>query len=272
VSQEVVELSQVQLDGLIARVEQAAEHDLALSGEDLRLLLKALLMLTELQAHMADTEMTLRKLRKLAGIVASSEKYKDVVPEALANKPKPKPKRPRTNPKKPKDKSEQPIHQRCDHKIEGLAKGQPCPECERGKLYQYEPALVLRITGQTPLTSVQHVLERLHARRLQVRASCLRQTAPTFPPALQYVRGVFHRRGTTGGDLGWSARAALRLYGAGTRNGFRQRLFVIVPLTIRHCLLACTDGHSEIFCRRAVLPPADAAAAFGDAGKRLDGV
>ena len=45
--------------------------------------------------------------------------------------------------------------------MEGLEKGQRCPDCERGRLYKYDPALVLRISGQTPLTSVQHSLERL---------------------------------------------------------------------------------------------------------------
>jgi transposase len=53
------------------------------------------------------------------------------------------------------------IHQRCHHKIEGLQKGQPCPECERGKLYKYGPVTILRISGQTPLTATQHILERL---------------------------------------------------------------------------------------------------------------
>jgi transposase len=53
------------------------------------------------------------------------------------------------------------IHQRCHHKIEGLQKGQPCLECGRGKLYKYGSATILRISGQTPLTVTQHILERL---------------------------------------------------------------------------------------------------------------
>lgn len=71
-----------------------------------------------------------------------------MVPQALAKKAKAKPKRRRRDSNKPKEKSELPIHQRCHHEIEGLAKGQACPECERGKLYKYEPALVFGHAGE----------------------------------------------------------------------------------------------------------------------------
>ena len=70
------------LDGLIERVREAAEHNLALSGEDLQLLLNALLMLAQLQARMSDQDITLHKLRKLAGIVNASEKLSVVLPPA----------------------------------------------------------------------------------------------------------------------------------------------------------------------------------------------
>ena len=152
-----IELSQAELDGLIERVREAAEHNLALSGEDLQLLLNALLMLAQLQARMSDQDITLHKLRKLAGIVNASEKLSVVLPPAAkpANKPKKPP------PKEPKAEPERVIHARRRHALEGLEKGQRCPECGRGTLYQYEPAVVLRISGQTPLTSTQHILERL---------------------------------------------------------------------------------------------------------------
>ena len=159
-SEAPIALNAGQLDGLIRRVQEAGEHELALSGDDLRLLLNALLMLTELQNQMAAQDMTIRKLRKLAGIVKNSEQLKDLVPGAITSDKPDKGKTPRKN--KPKTKSEKPPPPaRCFHNIEGLEKGQACPECERGKLYKYEPALVLRISGQTPLTSVQHILERL---------------------------------------------------------------------------------------------------------------
>ncbi|XAG09842.1 hypothetical protein NM432_18280 (plasmid) [Vibrio metschnikovii] len=36
------------------------------------------------------------------------------------------------------------------HKLDDLKKGDSCPECQKGKLYKYEPATLLRITGQSP--------------------------------------------------------------------------------------------------------------------------
>lgn len=53
------------------------------------------------------------------------------------------------------------VHERCEHTLEGLEKGQRCPECARETLYQYTPAVALRISGQTPLKSTQPILERL---------------------------------------------------------------------------------------------------------------
>jgi hypothetical protein len=152
------ELSQAELDGLIARVKEAAAHNLALSGEDLQLLLNALLMLAQLQERMADHDITLHKLRKLAGIVSASEKLSAVLPGAGA--PAKKPKKPKKKPPRTAN-AERVIHERRRHALEGLEKGQRCPACLRGTLYKYEPAVVLRISGQTPLISTQHLLERL---------------------------------------------------------------------------------------------------------------
>lgn len=151
------ELSQAELDGLIERVKQAAEYGLALSAEDLQLLLNALVMLAQLQAEMAEQDITLHKLRKLAGIVKSSEKLRDIVPGETPKKPAPRPK-PKPAAKPP---TEAVVHERCQHCLTGLEKGQRCPECGRGTLYKYTPAVVLRISGQTPLKSTQHILERL---------------------------------------------------------------------------------------------------------------
>ena len=77
------ELNDDELDALVNRVNEAIEHELSLSVTDLRLLLQALVMLTQLQDRLADHDITLQKLRKLAGIVQSSEKLKDLVPESV---------------------------------------------------------------------------------------------------------------------------------------------------------------------------------------------
>ncbi|MCW8336809.1 hypothetical protein MD483_23720, partial [Vibrio sp. DBSS07] len=34
------------------------------------------------------------------------------------------------------------------HSLDNLKKGETCPECQQGKLYKYDPATLLRITGQ----------------------------------------------------------------------------------------------------------------------------
>ncbi|EGU37797.1 transposase [Vibrio ichthyoenteri ATCC 700023] len=47
------------------------------------------------------------------------------------------------------------------HTLDSLNKGELCPECQQGKLYKYEPATLLRITGQSPFVPDQHIMERL---------------------------------------------------------------------------------------------------------------
>jgi hypothetical protein len=54
---------------LIERLEQAIAHDLALSGEDLQSLLQIVLSFAHLHERLSERDITLHKLRKLAGIV-----------------------------------------------------------------------------------------------------------------------------------------------------------------------------------------------------------
>ena len=107
-----VDLNPAELDALIERVEQAIEHDLALSNEDLRLLLQALLTLAQLQERLQDQAITLSKLRKLAGLVASSEKLRTVVPQATgeASEAAGSSSSPARNPKLPKPPPTPPAH------------------------------------------------------------------------------------------------------------------------------------------------------------------
>ncbi len=159
-TENISEISEKALDELIERVQNAIEHDLALSVADMQLLLHALMTLAYLHERMADKAITLHKLRKLAGIVSASEKLKNVVPDAKAGQPK---RRRKKNSKAKQDSDTATVveHQVCHHKLQDYHKGQTCPECERGKLYKYEPATHLKITGQSPLLSTKHVMERL---------------------------------------------------------------------------------------------------------------
>jgi|GEM_PF-6036449 len=63
-----------QLEALIKRVEHAIAHDLSIEASDLGLLLQAIQTLVCLQQTIEDKNTTLLKLRKLLGMVSSSEK------------------------------------------------------------------------------------------------------------------------------------------------------------------------------------------------------
>lgn len=171
---EFTEIDLKALDALIQRVAEAREYNLALSSEDMRLLLNALMTLAYLQGRLNDKDITLNTLRKLLGMVQSSEKLKDILPDLdAANEPndeeKPDEKPDSENPKKPtqkrrppKPRNNQPVKPAVEHHtLQTLSKGDRCPDCEQGTLYKYEPAQLLRITGNSPYTPVMHVMERL---------------------------------------------------------------------------------------------------------------
>jgi hypothetical protein len=67
------EIDKVALSELIERVEHAIAHDLALSVEDMKLLLSAITTLCTLQEKIEQDDVTLYKLRKLLGMVKQSE-------------------------------------------------------------------------------------------------------------------------------------------------------------------------------------------------------
>ena len=67
-----------ELDALIRRVEEARDHGLALSAADLGLLLNALLTLASVTERLEHDDLTLARMRKLLGIVRSSERLKDL--------------------------------------------------------------------------------------------------------------------------------------------------------------------------------------------------
>jgi transposase len=209
----VTELSAAELDGLIDRVQQAAQHGLALSADDLQLLLSALLLLAQLQTELAEQDITLHKLRKLAGIVKRSEQLKHLAPGRSTSPSASRPAAQRT----PKPPVEPIVHERCTHCLTEVAKGQRCPECGRGTLYNYTPAVVLRISGQTPLKSTQHLLERLRCN------TCGSYFTAALPEAVQ-------QDGPAEQTYGYSARAlmAIQKYFAGApfyRQQTLQQLF-----------------------------------------------
>lgn len=157
-AQDFTDIDSEKLDGLIQRVQEAKEHDLALSPEDCQILLAALKTLAALQERLSDNDITLHKLRKLVGMVRSSE----TMDALLGQKDKKNKKRGHKPPKPNNTKPNVPVKPKVtQHKLDDLNKGDLCPECQQGKLYKYEPATLLRITGQSPFVPEQHVMERL---------------------------------------------------------------------------------------------------------------
>ena len=155
----IIEITIEQLDALTARLEEAIEFDLALSVDDIRLLLTAVRTLASVQGRLADNDVTINKLRKLIGMVQASEKLGHLLGEdKRKGKTSKKPQNKRHN-KSTQKKTIAP--KKVQYTLDELNKGDRCPECETGTLYKYEPAQLLRITGHTPYTPELHLSERL---------------------------------------------------------------------------------------------------------------
>ena len=151
-----IEINQKELQLLIGRVEHAIEHNLALSTDDLKLLLSSILTLSTLQQKIEDNDVTLLKLKKLLGIVNKSEKK---ITKSRKGKGA---KSPGKKKKKPNKTVSTTIH-----KITEYESGQSCPECKSGKLYKYEPGSLLRITGHAPYKAEKHITEQLRCNGCQ---------------------------------------------------------------------------------------------------------
>jgi len=159
------EISQEELSALIDRVEHAIENELALTIDDMKMLLLAITTLSTVQQHIESKDLTLHRLRKLLGMVQNSEKRNTASPTDKTNNPKkkPRPKRKKTGKNSTKKKKPAVIY----HPISQYNKGDVCLECQHGKLYKFEPGNLLRITGHSPYEAAQHVTERLRCNGCQ---------------------------------------------------------------------------------------------------------
>lgn len=181
------------LEALIARVTEAKENHLALSPQDCQLLLDALVTLASMQDLLASHDVTVHKLRKLLGIEKSSEKRVDV---STKTKAAPKNKAAKTN----SDKGFTPVKPAVIiHAQQDLSKGDTCPECLTGKLYKTEPGSLLRITGHSPFTPEQHVMERFRCN------SCGAYFTATLPDNVL-------SDGSPSQKYGYSARSLMAIY------------------------------------------------------------
>lgn len=182
----VREINEKELDALIDRIKQAKADNLALTSSDIDLVLEMLVSFAQLSEQLSDNDITLHKLKKLAGLVKSSEKFK-------GNKDK-------TDKQKiSKDKKPEIEHKVCHHKLEDLSKGDICQRCGKGKLYKYEPAITIRISGDSPLSSTKHIRERLRCN------TCLQYFTAELPKEVVDDGGEENM-------YGYSCRAIMAIY------------------------------------------------------------
>lgn len=157
---ETIEIDRAELSALIERIEEAIEHDLALSVDDMQLLLSVITTLCTVQSQLEQDDVTLHKLRKLLGMVRQSEQRRTTSGKSNSKKhkqgqPRKRNKRTTSTPKKEY------------HLMNTYHKGDVCPCCARGKLYKYEPAKLLRITGHARYEATLHMVERLRCNGCQ---------------------------------------------------------------------------------------------------------
>lgn len=173
-------------DQLVDRINESMNHGLTLSNEDLQLIVQMIQSLIYLQSKAENNELTTYRLRKLLGMVNKSEKLTDNEKNAVKDKgdysnlganqglvdqapetssaDSKKPDSESTNSSKGHGKRGADSFEDCEihhHPLEGLKKGDPCPFCDMGKLYKYEPSVFVRIVGNTPFQAIKHICERL---------------------------------------------------------------------------------------------------------------
>jgi transposase len=159
-SPEITEFDFHELAKLIERVEQAIEHDLALSVSDMKLLLCAITTLCTLQTKMEQDDITLHKLRKLLGMIKQSEQKQSCDTKRKKAGTNKKDLAKKKAKKLAKTKT---VH----HVLPADQRGSVCQECERGKLYPCTAARLLRITGHAPFEATQHIVEQLRCNACQ---------------------------------------------------------------------------------------------------------
>jgi transposase len=186
---------------VIKRVEEAIKFDLALTSGDLVLLLDAFKSCLHIQEKLSGKDITILKLRKLLGMVASSEHKSNLKPKEDSTKPGKSDlihkSRKRVRPKKPVFPPKKPDIQH--HRLEEYTKGSDCPCCSSGKLYKFEPSQFTRIVGSAPFSATVHISERLKCNQ------CDKYYTAELPEEVK-------NDGGSGQKYGYSARALIGIY------------------------------------------------------------
>ena len=119
------EMTEEELNAFITRVEDAIDYNLTLEKEDLTLLFEAFKACLHLQERASHNDLTIKKLKKLLGIVSSSERLKDAIASTTSsNELKPDKKK---ESKKPRKNSEKVKAEVVPHTMVDYSKGDSCP-------------------------------------------------------------------------------------------------------------------------------------------------
>jgi transposase len=153
-TESVVEITGQEMDALIVRMQSVLADGLSPEPADILLVVQILRQFATMQSKLEGSTYLKERYLKLMGLVSSSETQ-----QSLLERNRSKPSTPRKKKKRAASKELAPTV--CHHGIEGLEKGQVCPECERGRLYKHEPASFIRIVGQPPLSCEKHIMEQL---------------------------------------------------------------------------------------------------------------
>lgn len=168
-----LEISEKEIDALMQRIETKT-----LTDEDHRLIMEFLQALIWLENKVQSNELTIAKLRKLFGMVSSSEKaihlnlkQEDIFEsnEITSNPEIKKIKDKNDSGRQPKKRgAEQLAHvKKIAYPHPKLTIGQICPICEEGKLYRFGHGSVIKLTGNPPLELQIHLPEKLRCANCQ---------------------------------------------------------------------------------------------------------
>jgi len=208
---ERLEIDMAELDALLARVKEAL-------GEEDEKKLRQTIETLEYLLHLVESKgTTINRLRQIL-FGSSTEKTRDVLGDEAEAEEKVKD-------QKQASETKRKGHGRLGAKAytgadkievahESLAPGDPCPKCDKGKLYkQREPGVLVRIVGQAPLAATVFELEKLRcglcgevftARAPQeVERAKYSETAAAMIALLKYGSGLpFNRLQGLQGNLG----------------------------------------------------------------------
>lgn len=163
----IYEASLSEVESLVA----AAKSGVPLRAEQSELLERIVRSYLTVTATLREKNASLGRLRRMI-FGAKTEKTQDVVDDRQENK---NPPRAAADPSRtgPKSKNRPPGHGRnaaADYRgarkvcvtHDKLRPGDICPECGKGKLYEYpEPGILLRVTGQAPIAATVFLLQKL---------------------------------------------------------------------------------------------------------------